>query len=157
MPALRRRLWQRLGAFACVLGAASALALAVQRAQRPSEGPVEVTWDRTACHRCGMLVSDPAFAAQLHTPGGAVFHFDDPGCLLVHLHEAKPEVHAVWLHHQRDDRWLALDESAFVFAESTPMEYGLGVIEAGEAASALSAEQAAQHALRRDAARKGGL
>jgi len=157
MRAERRRLWRRLGAFACVLGAASALALAVLRAQGPSEGPVPVTWDRTACHRCGMLVSDPAFAAQLHTPEGAVFYFDDPGCLLVHLHEARPEVHAVWLHHQRDDRWLALDESAFVFAEPTPMEYGLGVAEAGEVGSALSAEQATQHALQRDAARRGAL
>ena len=62
----------------------AAIALALYWAQRPPEGPVDPAWSRTPCSHCGMLVSERAFAAQLHTPAGEVRYFDDAGCLLLH-------------------------------------------------------------------------
>ena len=129
----RKALW--LGA-ACALGVAVAAAVLVSG--RPPEGPVAVDWDGTRCARCGMLVSEPGFAAQLHLEDGSVQHFDDPGCLLLQREElAASEVHAAWLHHVAEDRWLPLESSAFVPVPHSPMGYGLGAVEAGSAPDAL--------------------
>lgn len=134
-----RRGTRRLAlAGAAVAAGVAALALVVTWAGRPPTGPVEVPWDAAVCAHCRMLVGDPAFAAQLHTEAGEVRFFDDPGCLLLHLHDAHPAVHGTWVHHLREDRWVALDEARFVEVERTPMGYGYGALgpEAGEGATA---------------------
>ena len=108
---------------------------------RPAEGPVPIAFDRTPCAHCRMVVSDPAFAAQLQTSDGEVFDFDDPGCLLRFREERAPEVRALFFHHLREDRWIPGGSVAFVRAERTPMGYGLGAVEAGEP-DAISLEEA---------------
>ena len=120
-----------------------------------AEGPAPVAWDRTRCDRCGMLVSEPAFAAQRHLPDGSVRHFDDPGCLFVDADGASdPAAHRLWFRHHVEDRWLAGDEVAFVETANTPMGYGLGAVAAGRA-EALSLEAAWQRVTQRDEARRG--
>jgi hypothetical protein len=88
-----------------------------------------------------MLISDPAFAAQLHTEDGLVVSFDDPGCLLSYQGAREPRVRALWFHHVREDRWLPGSAVGFERAERTPMDFGLGAVDAG-APGALSLEQA---------------
>jgi hypothetical protein len=78
-----------------------------------------------------MLISDPAFAAQIVTADAEVLDFDDPGCLLLHLEEHHLPPRAIWFHHAREDRWLRGDGVAFVPVGQTPMGYGLGAVEAG--------------------------
>lgn len=136
---------------AIALALAGAVAFGVWRAQAPPEGPVEVAWDRTRCARCQMLVSDPHFAAQIQTPR-EVLHFDDPGCLLLYLHEEAPETRAVYFRHAREDRWIPGDRVAFVPLGPTPMGYGLGAVARG-APGSLSWEEALERVLARDAAR----
>lgn len=98
-------------------------------------GPVEVPLDAAACARCRMLVSDLSFAGQLHTPEGEVRFFDDPGCLLLHLHDLQargeldalePAVARAWVHHLEAERWIPLAEARFVPVPRSPMGYGLG-------------------------------
>ena len=60
-----------------LLGLAASAACGVR-----ADGPPEVQVDRTACSRCGMLVSEPAYAAAYRTPGSDARVFDDIGCLL---------------------------------------------------------------------------
>lgn len=129
------------------LGAAGALAVAVAAAVlvsgRPPEGPVAVDWDGARCARCGMLVSEPSFAGQLHLEDGSVQHFDDPGCLLLQRQDLDAsEIHAAWLHHVEEERWIRLERSAFVPVSHSPMGYGLGAVEAGSEPGALSPEEA---------------
>jgi copper chaperone NosL len=107
----------------------------------PPEGPQPIVWDREPCAHCRMLISDPAFAAQLHTTDGAVESFDDPGCLFARLAARRPAVHALWFHHVREDRWLRADAVAFERVDPTPMDFGLGAVDAGTP-GALSLEQA---------------
>jgi hypothetical protein len=99
-----------------------------------------------------MLVGDPSYAAQLQTTDGAVLHFDDPGCLLLYQREVEPEVHAVWLHHVHEDRWLARERARFVLSGPSPMGYGLGAVDEG-ATDTLRWEEALEQARSRDAAR----
>lgn len=128
--------------------------LEILRAQAPPEGPVSVPWDRAVCARCRMLVSDPSFAAQLHTGSGDVLFFDDPGDLLLYLDDVDVDVRAVYLHHLEEDRWIPASDAAFVPAEPTPMGYGLGAVEVGEREDALSWEQALARVRDREEARR---
>jgi copper chaperone NosL len=143
-----------LGLVAVVLGVAL-LRLAAHWAGALPEGPEPVAWDRTACARCRMLVSEPSFAAQLQQLDGAVFEFDDPGCLLLHLHEQRPAVHAVYLHHREEERWLEREQVAFIPAGPSPMGYDLGAVER-ERPGALSWARALELSRAREAGRLGG-
>ena len=126
-----------------------ALAFGVHRALSPPDGPVPVAWDHEACARCRMLVSDPAFAAQLHTTDGRVLHFDDPGCLFLHLHDEVADVHAVFFHEVGGPGWVSSDDVVFVPAEPTPMGYGLGARRAN-AAEGMDLDAALLHVLARE-------
>ena len=137
-------------------GIALLLAAALLGCSR-GEGPAPVAWDRVRCAQCSMLVGEPAFAAQLHEPGGDVLHFDDPGCLLVALDALEraggPAAPVLWFHHHARDAWLRGEEVAFVEAAHTPMGYGLGAVASGEAPGALSLGEARAAADRRDLGR----
>lgn len=133
---------------------AGVLAWLVLQERALPDAPAPVAWDRVRCARCRMLVGEPAFAAQLHTRGGAVLHFDDPGCLLLHVHQQRPEIHRTWFHHLDEDRWISGDAVRFVAAGPTPMGYGLGAADAG-ASPSLSQDAATERVLERERRRRG--
>ena len=60
-----------------ILGLATSVACGVR-----ADGPPDIQVDRTACSHCGMLVSEPAYAAAYRAPGLDPRVFDDIGCLL---------------------------------------------------------------------------
>jgi len=133
---------EKTGRLVALLLALAAAALVLLRLAAPAAGPVEPAWDRVACARCGMLVSDPAFAAQLQGGSGEVLFFDDPGCLLLERAEsAEPHARA-WFHEARASRWLADAEVGFVRADPTPMGHGLRAVARADDPSALSPEAA---------------
>jgi len=96
-------------------------------------GPVEVKWDRDACERCRMVLSDRKHSAQIR--GGLkeqkskVYKFDDIGGAILWLEDkswkddAKTEI---WVNDHRDGRWLAARDAWFIKGQITPMEFGLG-------------------------------
>ena len=43
----------------------------------------------------------------------------------------RPDVHAVWFHHLREDRWLPGEGVAFVRVAPTPMDFGFGAVDPG--------------------------
>lgn len=128
------------------------LALALD-ACGPPEGPQPIVWDREPCAHCRMLISDAAFAAQLHLADGAVESFDDPGCLFARLELRHPRVHALWFHHMREDRWLPGDGVAFVRGAKTPMDFGFGAVDPGTPESISSEAVRAELRARGDGAR----
>jgi len=146
----------KLSAAFAALAASAALAAVLLFACERS-GPAPVAWDRTRCAQCGMLVSDPAFAAQLHNAEG-VRHFDDPGCLLAALAALQAgdadRAAQIWLHHHQQPRWLAGAEAAFVPTPHSPMGYRLGAVAAGEAPGAISLEEAQRRAAHFDRKRR---
>lgn len=149
--AWRRRLWPAVA----VALAAAGLWLFISQAESLPRGPQPVVWDKTPCAECRMAVSEPAYAAQLQTADGTVLDFDDPGCLFLYLDEVAPQVHAVYLHHVREDRWVPRELVGFVAAGPSPMDYGLGAVDRAAEGGAtfdearervLSAQRAAGHA-----------
>ncbi len=143
---------RRLRMLVLVASALAGLVIAFRFAQSPPDGPIDPTWSRTPCARCGMLVGEPAFAAQLHTTSGDVRFFDDAGCLLLYAAEHSGDEAAVWFHHRREARWIPAARAGFESTEGTPMNYGLAAVDAAEP-GAISRAEALGQAQRREASR----
>jgi copper chaperone NosL len=122
--------------------AGALLLLALWRLASPPSGPLEPAWDRVACTRCHMLLSDPRFAAQLHDASGEVRFFDDPGCLLLYRADAPHPQARAWFHDSKGERWLSDAEVGFVPVDETPMGHGLAAVARAETPSALGLEAA---------------
>ena len=127
---------------AVVMAAAGAFVGLVVRSQAKPEGPVPIVFDKEACAHCHMQIGDPHLAAQAQLQDGSVLNFDDPGCLLNWLDQAREQPRAIWLRHHREDRWLSRASAAFIEVGETPMGFGLGAVERG-APGAISWEEAA--------------
>lgn len=130
--------------------AALVVVAVVASASEPPDGPVDLAWDRAPCAECGMLVGEPAFAAQLHERDGTVRAFDDAGCLFRWREDHAESAHAVYFHHMHEARWLGERDAAFVRVPRTPMGYGFGAVDRGTT-GAIEPEAAARllHAERR--------
>src|SRR5688500_12526588 len=58
-----------------------AASLAVSACSAKPSGPPAIEIDRTACSHCGMLISEPLYAAAYQTPRAEARVFDDIQCL----------------------------------------------------------------------------
>jgi copper chaperone NosL len=126
----------------------SAIAFSVLASAKLPDGPVDVVWDKAACSACGMHVGEPPFAAQLTAKDGRTHAFDDPGCLFLYVEEHRPDVHSIYFHDHRGDRWIAADRVAFVAIDKTPMGFGIGAVDVGTP-GAISLDEARRKCLER--------
>lgn len=101
---------------------------------QPTTGPVEVKWDRDACHRCRMVLSDRQHAAEVRVNRkgrSKVYKFDDIGCAVLWLEKQpwKDEPNTkteIWVTDYRNGHWIDARKATYVPGQITPMEYGLG-------------------------------
>ena len=91
-----------------------------------AEGPPAIVVDRTACSHCGMLISEPLYAAAYQAPGAAARVFDDIGCLRDAARAEAPGLR-FWFHDADDRRWIEGAGAVFVASSEirTPMGGGL--------------------------------
>ena len=101
--------------------------------QDKGTGPREVKWDRDACERCRMVLSDRNYAAQIRyypqdKTRTQVALFDDIGCATLWL-EDKPwrddPRTEIWVVDHRNGQWIDARRATYVTGMLTPMEYGL--------------------------------
>ncbi len=117
----------------------------------PETGPKDVKWDRDACERCRMVLSDRKHSAQVRwVPQGKrskVMYFDDVGCAALWL-EDKPwkadKTTELWVTDHRNGKWIDARTATYVKGQITPMEYGLGA-QSDPAPEGLTFEQAKTH------------
>lgn len=104
------------------------------------QGPPEIVVDRTACSHCGMLVSEPAYAAAYRAPGAEARVFDDIGCLLTAASE-EPAAASLrfWFHDTPSAAWIDGGDAVFVRAPSLRTPMGGGIIAFRDAAAAQAA------------------
>lgn len=118
----------------------------------PQTGPIEPHWDRDACERCRMVLSDRAYAAQIrYQPQGRkrvqTLWFDDIGCATLWLDEQPwrdDPVVEIWVTDQDSGQWIDARTAHYVIGRVTPMAYGLGASAVPHQGS-LDFEQAKQH------------
>lgn len=92
-----------------------------------TDGPPRIDVDRTACSHCGMLISEPLYAAASQAPGSAPRVFDDIKCLVDAAGQPGAAIARVWLHDAASAAWI--DGHGAVIVKSpalrTPMGGGL--------------------------------
>ena len=90
------------------------------------DGPPEIVVDRTACSHCGMLISEPLYAAAYQAGSGEKRVFDDLGCLRTAARAHHGSLR-VWVHDAASVAWIDGDEAVFVSSPAirTPMGGGL--------------------------------
>lgn len=118
--------------------------LALSCSAAPS-GPPEIVVDRTACSHCGMLISEPIYAAAYQASSAEPKVFDDVACMLEGMRrdaiDPKPGIGVrVWFHDANDGKWIDGDVAVFVASSSIRTPMGGGIIAFRDAADA---EQAA--------------
>ncbi len=94
-------------------------------------GPEPIFWDRDACTECTMVISDHGFAAELRSPKGRLYKFDDIGCAvhwLVKQPWAGEPAAALWVARQADGTWLDARAAHYVGGKTSPMGYGLAAV-----------------------------
>ena len=112
------------------------LALLTASCSARAAGHPEIVVDHTVCSHCGMLVSEPAYAAAYHAPGQEPRVFDDIGCMLEAIRHETASPITVWFQDAGGGGWLSADQAIFVDAPriQTPMHGG--VVAYGDAAAA---------------------
>jgi copper chaperone NosL len=88
-----------------------------------ADGPPEIVVDRTACSHCGMLISEPLYAAAYEAPGAEARVFDDIECLR-QAARAEDTPLTFWFHDADDKRWI--DGAAAVFVASPEIRSPMG-------------------------------
>jgi copper chaperone NosL len=108
-------------------------------------GPGEIHWDRQACERCQMVISDRQHAVQIRLAGKRQAHaFDDLGCALLWLDENgvlsnRSSNEEIWVRDSVDTQWVEGHSARFARGASTPMAYGFSVSDEGIALDKLRA------------------
>lgn len=98
--------------------------------REPQTGPVEIKWDRDACKRCSMAISDRQYAVQVRGgPKNEAFKFDDIGCAVFWLRNqpwSDAAATEIWVADYRSGKWLDARSAYYVTGKRTPMGYGYG-------------------------------
>jgi copper chaperone NosL len=90
-----------------------------------NDGPPRIEVDRTPCAHCGMLVSEPVFAAAYRAPQGDARVFDDIACLLEAVSGEKDRSGLrLWFHDAATAQWI--DGGTAVFVESAGLKTPMG-------------------------------
>jgi copper chaperone NosL len=103
-------------------------------------GPPEIVVDRTTCSHCGMLVSEPVYAAAYQAGDNEPRVFDDIGCMLDAVRRETASPITVWLQDAAGAGWINADQATVVSSAriKTPMHGGMLAY-----ANAVAAEKAA--------------
>lgn len=150
-----RRHFLKLGTAGLALAPLAALLSACGKSGDWPEGMVPIKWDRDACARCSMIISDRRFAVEIvGSPKNSAFKFDDIGCAVLWLRDkaaqypwlAEPAT-ALWVSdlHAKEPRWLDARKAWYV-TKTSPMAYNFGAVPRPEA-GASDFQTMSQHVL----------
>jgi len=116
---------------------AATLLSACRKDENWPDGMKPIIWDRDTCARCSMVISDRRFAAEISgAANGAVFKFDDIGCVVLWLRDkaaaypwsAEPATR-IWVADlaSKGNHVIWLDARAAHYVNKTsPMGYNFG-------------------------------
>jgi copper chaperone NosL len=109
-----------------------------------ASGPPRIDVDRSACSQCGMLISEPAYAAAIRTPDGHEHLFDEIGCLVTAVRSLPADearLAQYWFHDAADAGWITNGSPVFVKSPDLRTPMGGGIVAYRDRASADRAAQ----------------
>src|SRR5262249_41589815 len=77
---------------------------------------------------CGMLISEPVYAAAYETAGGEARVFDDLGCLRNAVRADGLASPRIWVHDAATSEWMDGGDATFVASEEVRTPVGGGVL-----------------------------
>lgn len=82
------------------------------------------------CQSCKMAISQKKYAAEFVDKDGAVFKFDDIGCMsrFVRQRGLEDKVEAWFVVDYRTQRWLQAENATYIKSASLPSPMGSGLI-----------------------------
>jgi copper chaperone NosL len=134
--ALRLSRRQALGGLVAMLGG---LVAACGAADDPSQPPT-IRYGLESCAACGMIISEPAYAAAYRTTGGEVRLFDDMGEMVRYHRRQREAVQSFFVHDFERQTWLRAEEGVYVVSHGlrTPMGTGMVALASEAEARALA-------------------
>lgn len=93
-----------------------------------TDGPPEISYGRDVCDSCGMIISEPRFAAAYRTADGTARRFDDLGDMVATgLESGELEDGRAWVHDFGTEEWIEAPAAIYVLAVGfeTPMSRGV--------------------------------
>lgn len=100
-----------------------------------TEGPEEIRYGREKCQICGMIISDPAYAAEIR--GGtdkALYKFDDIGdavnWLVMQSWKDDPDIEFWVMNSENGTQWLDARLVSYKSGTMSPMAYGFAAVPA---------------------------
>lgn len=86
-------------------------------------------WDRDACERCVMVVSEKSYAVQIQDPTTKRhYKFDDIGCAILWFKESQKnwfDNAIIWVKDEKSKEWIDARQAFWTNGNITPMNYGL--------------------------------
>ncbi len=125
----------------------SILFLMAACAPKPAGGPPQARFGQDVCARCGMIVSEPRFAAGYIDEKGESVIFDDVGEALAAVRQTPALKDRLYVNDMEEPGWLSAADAFFVHAPglTTPMGSGIAVFRTRDrAASFAQARQASE-------------
>jgi copper chaperone NosL len=104
--------------------------------------PPEIHYGEDMCEFCGMIISDPRYAAGYLTRDGEEHIFDDIGNMFRSHLQKQDEATAFFVHDYGEKSWIRAETAHYVMSSKllTPMLNGLAAAATAEKAAALAAE-----------------
>lgn len=99
--------------------------------------PPEIRYGEDMCTECGMIISEPRFAAAYYTADGNARRFDGIGGMASHHAENQEDVAQFWVHDYDIEEWIIADQAFFVMSDQLHTPMGFGVIAVSDQARAL--------------------
>lgn len=95
----------------------------------PAVAP-SIRFGQDVCARCGMIISEPVYAAAYRTSGGEVRLFDDIGDVPLYHRDHPESVAQFWVHDYGSREWLRGERALYVRSPSlrTPMGHGIAAL-----------------------------
>jgi copper chaperone NosL len=131
-------------AFCGLLLAGAGLALAGCARPEDPKQPPEIRYGQDLCARCGMIISDPAYAAAYRTSGGEARLFDDLGEMVLHYREQREPVATFFVHDYNTRGWVLAEQATYVQSPQLRTPMGLGVAALGSESEAQALAQRVQ-------------
>ncbi len=79
---------------------------------------------------CKMLITKERNTAQVVSPEGKTWFFDDPGCMVLWLQDKGFKNEAkLWVHSMDTDKWIDAKIASYGVKDKTEMHYGFGARE----------------------------
>ncbi len=121
-----------------LLGVVAVIVISVAKKEQPvvfiegnkEQKPLPIKLGFTNDIECKMLIKEVRNSAEVVSPKGKTWFFDDPGCMVLWLKDKKFKSKAkLWVHTIDTNRWIDARKAWYGVKDLTAMHYGFGARE----------------------------